>query len=435
MSLAGDLAGSGSTTAPVKNFLGGQKKSSGSGPPGAPGSGPPGGGNPGNPPGGIGPPHPPAPPPGGGGGGGGEGGGGGAAVGGGGPGNGKLGGNPPKEFDGNRALAETFINDFDLYRLTNIDADQMTNPMKRATLFLSYIKGPMVRDWVKRWIQWTIGQYTTGRPSYDEYYWTEIAGAFQNAFQDTGKRERAEQSLKNLSFDHNSVDTFLAQFESLAEEAEFGLDTNPTMSMLASKLPFGMMNHIVKIVRPHTFRGWLDAIRQYHADNTAVNNLKGNQEQKSHKKNATGITPEQWAKILGVKLPKDPNAMDTSAGRTKAYFVKKKTQGRAVETKEKFDSDTQKKEGRCFNCNQQGHMSKNCPKPKKDKGKTPIKARIAETEESSAEENAAETSEDEDEREIHALVGKAKTWKTKKKMSFIKRITDLTDESDGELDF
>jgi hypothetical protein len=80
-------------------------------------------------------------------------------------------------------------------------------------------------------------------------------------------------------------------------------------------------------------------------------------------------------------------------------------------------------------------MSKNCPKTKKDKGKTPIKARIAETEESSAEEDAAETSEDEDEREIHALVGRAKTWKTKKKMSFIKKISDLTDESDGELDF
>ena len=100
---------------------------------------------------------------------------------------------------------------------------------------------------------------------------------------------------------------------------------------------------------------------------------------------------DQWAKILGVKIPKDPNAMDTSAGRTKAYFVKKKTQGRAVETKEKFDPDTQRKEGRCFNCNQQGHLSKNCPKPKKDKGKIPVKARIAETEESSAEEDANET--------------------------------------------
>jgi hypothetical protein len=190
-----------------------------------------------------------------------------------------------------------------------------------------------------------------------------------------------------LSFNHNSVDTFLAQFKSLVEEAEFGLDTNSTMSMLASKLPFGMMNHIMKIVRPHMFRGWLDAIGQYHADNTVVDNLKGNQEQKFHKKNATGFTPEQWAKILGVKIPKDPNTMDTSAGHTKAFFVKKKTQGHAVKTKEKPNLETQCKEGHCFNCNQQGHLSKNCPKPKKDKGKTPIKARIAETEESSAKED------------------------------------------------
>src|ERR1700687_5350650 len=117
--------------------------------------------------------------------------------------------------------------------------------------------------------------------------------------------------------------------------------------------------------------------------------------------------------------------MDTSAGRTKAYFAKKKTQGRAVETKEKFDPDTQRKEGRCFNCNQQGHMSKNCPKLKKDKGKTPIKARIAETEENSAEEDAAETSEEDEERVAHAMVDKAKQWKTKTKMSFIRRISNL----------
>ena len=79
-------------------------------------------------------------------------------------------------------------------------------------------------------------------------------------------------------------------------------------------------------------------------------------------------------------------------------------------------------------------MSKNCPKPKKDKGKTPVKARIAETEESSAEEDAAETSEDEEVRDAQALVGRAKKWKTKTKMSFINKIYD-NEESDKELDF
>src|SRR6266702_1256897 len=65
-----------------KSGPGGKPPGGGTGPPGG-GRGPPGGGG-GGPPGGAG----------------------------GGGGNGKLGGNPPSDFDGNRTLADTFINEF-----------------------------------------------------------------------------------------------------------------------------------------------------------------------------------------------------------------------------------------------------------------------------------------------------------------------------------
>ena len=105
-----------------------------SGPPGGGGSGPPGGGGSGPPGGGgSGPP---------GGGGSGPPGGGGGNPGGG----GKLGGNAPSEFNGDRSLADAFINEFNLYQLANVDAKQMANPMKRAALFLGFVKGPNVKD-------------------------------------------------------------------------------------------------------------------------------------------------------------------------------------------------------------------------------------------------------------------------------------------------
>ena len=92
----------------------------------------------------------------------------------------------------------------------------------------------------------------------------------------------------------------------------------------------------------------------------------------------TGISAKQWAQILGVKLPiPDSNAMDTCADRTRSYFKNKGSKGRASTTKE--DPDKQRQEGRCFTCNKQGHLARNCPnKPWKDKGK--VKARTAETE-------------------------------------------------------
>jgi hypothetical protein len=91
---------------------------------------------------------------------------------------GKLGGNPPTEFSGERSLADEFMNEFNLYRLTNVDAEQMVNPMKRATLLLGFIKGPNVKDWVKRWTTWIITQYDTGLATTDERYWNEIRNAF-----------------------------------------------------------------------------------------------------------------------------------------------------------------------------------------------------------------------------------------------------------------
>ena len=65
----------------------------------------------------------------------------------------------------------------------------------------------------------------------------------------------------------------------------------------------------------------------------AVNNLKGlglgdQAPQKKKKGTLAGMTPAQWAHILRVKLPKDSNAMDTSA-RSKSFYQKKtKTQAR-----------------------------------------------------------------------------------------------------------
>jgi hypothetical protein len=123
---------------------------------------------------------------------------------------GKLGGNPPNKFNGDRSLADEFMNAFNLYRLTNIDTEQMLNPMKRATLLLGFIKGPNVKDWVKCWTTWIITQYDTGLATTDERYWNEIRNAFQASFQDTASRERAEDKLHHLAFIPGDVDTFIS---------------------------------------------------------------------------------------------------------------------------------------------------------------------------------------------------------------------------------
>ena len=48
--------------------------------------------------------------------------------------------------------------------------EQMANPMKCAALFLGFIKGEKIEDWVKKWTNWILSQINAGRPMVDKYY-------------------------------------------------------------------------------------------------------------------------------------------------------------------------------------------------------------------------------------------------------------------------
>ena len=257
---------------------------------------------------------------------------------------------------------------------------------------LGFIKGPNVKDWVKCWTNWMLREYNMGTLPTSERYWNTVFQAFQQAFIDSSARERAEDKLQHLSFIPGDVNTFIAQFESLAEEAQYPLDTAPTLTMFTSKLPAKMMEHIYKVVRPLDFMAWADAARQYHQDNMVVQNIRGIYEDTANKKKSTtlktGFTAHQLAKILGVKMPSPgPDQMDTRVDRSRSKWCgNQKTRGRATTTE---DPETQRKEGCCFTCNQQGHLACNCPKKPKEKKQTPpTKGRQAEAEDSESESEA-----------------------------------------------
>jgi hypothetical protein len=426
LTLAGTTA---PTTQPIFRGFGsqpsGSKGKTGVNPPdggGGGSSGPPGGGGPFGPPGGGGG-HPAGGP---------------GAGGGGGGGGAKLGGNPPPEFNGDRSYANTFMNKFNLYRLANMEAEQMAIPMKRAALLLGFIKGPNVDDWVRLRTDEMLARYNRGIDQNNPIYWDDLGQKFMDAFWDTASRERAEEKLQVLTWTPGDVDTFVAQFRSLADQAEYRLDDRPTISLFASKLPFKMMQHIMMVVKPRDFQGWADAARQYHQDNTAVNTIRGFNEEVPQKKfgnrNKTGFSAKQWAQILGVKMPTpDPNAMDTRADRSRSYFKNKKgSKGRASTTKE--DPEVQRKEGRCFTCNKQGHLARNCPdKPTKKEDKGKVKARTAETEDS---DNESFTEASDKELDPEAYIRLGKSLKEEDKITIVKMAIKAEQGAEGEdMDF
>jgi hypothetical protein len=127
----------GGTLEPRRYIYGGPP----AGPFAPPGGGPPGGGFPGGGPPGGGPPMPIPPAP---------------VVGG--MQNDKLVGNTPLIFTGDRSRAKEFITQWQLYEGVNITNELMRTAYQRAMLFLTYIQGPVVNEWVKGVNAWLRGQ-------------------------------------------------------------------------------------------------------------------------------------------------------------------------------------------------------------------------------------------------------------------------------------
>jgi hypothetical protein len=124
----------------------------------------------------------------------------------------------------------------------------------------------------------------------------------------------------------------------------------------------------------------------------------------------------------------DPNAMDTRADRSRSFNKNRRTQGRAANVTADA-TETQRKEGRCFTCNKQGHISRNCP-DKKKKDKALVKARKAETEDSGAE-GDGEKSEEEEPISPEAFVRLGKTMKEKDKIAIIKAAIEAEQGKEG----
>ena len=293
---------------------------------------------------------------GGGGGSGGGGGGGGsgparALPGGGGGGNGGgMRGNPPAIFTGDRSKSDEFLEDFKVYRMANQGNQTMRVPLERVALILTYIKGKNVQDWRTRMIN-EIERLTRGAPNRpaippeDEVLWTLFERDFRNAFTDSQKQLSAHQKFLKVKMQGNALDEFIMEFEHLRSEAGWSSNDIGTITQFRRGLNTGLLKAIVQHVRPRprTLREWFDAAREQH---DIWNELKAAIE--DAKSTGPPAPPRR-----STTYTRPSNAMDVDTVRVNAL---------AAEEKDKLA-----KEGRCFRCKKQGHISCKCPEREENK--------------------------------------------------------------------
>jgi hypothetical protein len=211
------------------------------GPPGGPFGGWPGGMLPGRGPPGGGPPMPIPPAP---------------VV----PGgrNDKLVGNTPQIFTGDRTRVEEFITQWQLYEGVNITNDLMRNAYQQAMLFLTYIQGPIVNEWVKGVNAWLRGQIINQHwASTDERLWNEVFDLFNRQFANVMEQEDAQAALaKGLQLERGDLDKLITEYEQLVHHAGYDVNQALVLRIFTSALPNAMYEYILHTIHPTTYKQW-----------------------------------------------------------------------------------------------------------------------------------------------------------------------------------
>jgi hypothetical protein len=178
--------------------------------------------------------------------------------------NGKLSGKEPTVFTGNRKDAESFILEWQIYQMLNYDAAVMQQPFTRATLFLSFIKGPAVHEWNMLQVNWLMTRARTGALPTEEFLYDTVEVAFRSAFTDTMSVQRAKAEFHLISMECGDLNGYVSKFERLARLAGYDLNSSLVLDRFGSKLIPGLYAAIVNGPdEPVTWTDWVRAAQKY----------------------------------------------------------------------------------------------------------------------------------------------------------------------------
>jgi hypothetical protein len=261
--------------------------------------------------------------------------------------NDKLIGKEPTVFTGDRKDAESFILEWQIYQMLNHDTEVMCRPFTRATLLLSFIKGPAVHEWTMLQVNWLMTRARTGALPSEEFLYDTVEAVFRSAFTDTMSVQRVKAEFHLISMERGDLDGYVSKFERLARLAGYDLNSSLVLDRFNSKLTPGLYAAIVNGPdEPVMWTDWVRAAQKYQQKYLLVQANLGDQRSKNPLKEQKSRSKEQWRQALRPE-PKDPNAMEIDRVRARGTTTDKRTEPL--------------KTGECFAGRKQGHLSRDCP--------------------------------------------------------------------------
>ena len=214
---------------------------------------------------------------------------------------------------------------WELYWGVNNNNSLMRNAYTRSMLFLTYIQGNIVNEWIVAMSCWLNCQIAGGIHNDNEELWRAVNDAFRHRFANTLERETMQVELKKgIKMKDGDIDIYVTTIEQLARKAGYPLDSDLTLDFFTDGLPHELYEKVYQFDMPRNYEEWKRATMRHQEQYI---HMKGRISQ-HHGVAPTRATPFRGAGGAGWFPPRNlnrfsrhPDAMDTSADCTRVHLT------------------------------------------------------------------------------------------------------------------
>ena len=278
----------------------------------------------------------------------------------------------PAVFAGDRMLVESFVNSLKAYFRLNHQAPNFQLYLTRITLALTLLQGPLVAEWARHTGNWLELQDPTMDDTQDT--WNQFETQFLTAFADSQRDQRARNQLETLRMKWPLIDQYTMDFEKLVREAGYQKGTPESVQMYIKGLPNSVAKDVLRPPLVHTYR----QIVQRAVESVKSQELLASLD-KMRGSSFRNARPGGWQNFgsnrQNDRRPNNPNTSsnqyNSNAPRThnnvQVPMDLSRTRGnrRGGQYQGRVASTTPPTKGNCYNCDQPGHFTRNCPQKRR----------------------------------------------------------------------
>jgi hypothetical protein len=239
----------------------------------------------------------------------------------------------PEFFDGTPGKFRDWIRQLAIY----VRGNGITKDDDRILLALSYMKGGTASSWAAQYIDNNLAKPNLGP-------WQTFYKELELAFEDRTATKRVREEIESFTQGRQKIDEFFNKFEMMAQDAGLATSEVEKIRLIERNVNPAIINAIYSSgTLPTSYADYKGRILR-------IGRLwEQRREQISYSQKPTPQTHPH----IPIQRPQAPLTTECKTP-TGVVFG---GQGKPM------DIDGLKRDNKCFNCREQGHFRRNCPKP------------------------------------------------------------------------